>query len=202
MRPGPKLAAETGADKFRDHSHILFRQAKHLRESASKIEYSLRLFVNRQVRAFPNCGGGLQLDRIMRLGWRDIRLVELDWCAGKSAFRIAALAFHPLGRLKRSINYIRLIIRFEIGFDVWLFLNVSGANGVSRSFSALKRVRDSERDVLAVVPNDVVFEWRSPLIVDAFESLAFGRTKNLVDLAVRDRRFDRDGIEQPGEMKV
>jgi hypothetical protein len=31
MRPGPELAAETGADKLGDDADVLFRQTKHLR---------------------------------------------------------------------------------------------------------------------------------------------------------------------------
>ena len=70
----------------------------------------------------------------MRLDRRDIRLVELDWCAGKSALRIAAFTFYPLGRLERSLNHIRFIVGFEIGFDVRLLLDVSGTNHIGRSF--------------------------------------------------------------------
>ena len=48
MRPWPKLAAETRADKLGDHADVLSRQAEHLREYAPKIEDTLRLLVDRQ----------------------------------------------------------------------------------------------------------------------------------------------------------
>src|SRR6266536_4460440 len=98
MRPCPKLAAETRANELGDDAHILVRQTKHLREYAPKVEDPLRLFVDRQHRAIPDRGRRLQLDRIVRLSWRDISLVELDRGACESALGIAAFAFHALGR--------------------------------------------------------------------------------------------------------
>ena len=53
MRPWPKLAAETRANKLGDDAHVLFRQTEHLREHAAHIEDALRLLIERQVDRRP-----------------------------------------------------------------------------------------------------------------------------------------------------
>ena len=78
---------------------------------------------------------------------------------------------------------------------------------------------------MAVVANDIVFKGRATLVDDAFEPLSLDRAENLsdvfamkyclhaghlfgrgriefLDLAVGDRRFDRNCIQQPGKMEV
>ena len=104
MRPRPELAAETRADKLGDDAHVFLRQSKHLREDAAKIEDALRLFVNRQHLAIPDCDGRLQFDGIVRLGRRDVGLIDLDRCACKSVVGIAAFALQALGRTERSFD--------------------------------------------------------------------------------------------------
>ena len=78
MRPWPELAAETGANKFRDDAHVFFRQTEHLREDAPEVEDRLRFLIERQHCAIPDCDRRLQLDGVVRLGRRDISLVEFD----------------------------------------------------------------------------------------------------------------------------
>ena len=55
MRPWPKLAAETRANKFGNDANILFWQTKHLRENGAHIEDRLRFFVECQHLAIPYC---------------------------------------------------------------------------------------------------------------------------------------------------
>ena len=78
MCPRPKFAAETGANKLGDDAHVLFRQPEHLREHTAHVEDALRFLVDRQLVAVPHRGCSLQLDRNVRLGRRDVSLVELD----------------------------------------------------------------------------------------------------------------------------
>ena len=172
MCPWPQLAAETGANKLRDDTDVLFRQPEHLREDASKVEDALRLLVNGQHRAIPNRRRRLKLDRVVRLGRRDIGLVELDWCACESTLGIPAFALHAFYRGECGVNLFRLIIRFEIGFDVRFLLDVRCADRIGGGFSGLESVRHSERYILAVVANDIILERRSTLVDDAFEPLS------------------------------
>ena len=48
------------------------------------LKTALRRLVERQVRPIPDRGRRVQLDRVVRLGRRDIGLVELDRRAGES----------------------------------------------------------------------------------------------------------------------
>ena len=116
-------------------------------------------------------------------------------------------------------------VRFEVGLDVRLLLVVRHANRIGGSLGSLERVRHSERDVLAVVANDIVLERRAPLFADAFHPLSQGRAQHLANVlamkdrahtghllgrariefdnpAVGDRRLDRNGIQQPGKVEV
>ena len=60
------------------------------------LKIALRRLVERQIRAIPNRGGRVQLDRVVRFGRRDIGLVELDRRAGESGIGIAALALQAI----------------------------------------------------------------------------------------------------------
>ena len=110
MRPRPKFAAETRANKLGDDAHVLFRQTEHLREHAAHVEDPLRLLVDRQLVAVPHRGRPLQLDGIVRLGRRDVSLVELDRRAGERAGRIAALALQALRRPVAGHHLVRIIL--------------------------------------------------------------------------------------------
>ena len=167
----------------------------------------------------------MQLDGVVRLGRRDVGLVELDRRAGESLVGVAALALQRLRGPNVVDHFVGLVVRLEVGVDVRLLLRVGRADGIGGGFGALERVRDGERDVLAVVANDVVFERRPALVDDAFESRPQGRAEDLSDVlamkdrahaghllgrrrveldhpAVGDRRLDRHGIEHPGKVEV
>src|SRR5438552_4581861 len=188
MRPWPELAAETGPDKFGDDADVLFWQAEHLREYAPKVEDRLRFLVDRQHLTIPDRSRPLQLDGIVRLSRCDISLVELDRCAGESALRISAFALHALRRLECGRNHFGLVVGLKIRIDVVFVLHIRRVDRIGRSFGAFKGVGDSERDVLAVVANDIVFEWRATLVDDAFHPLSQDGAENLSDvLAMKDR---------------
>src|SRR4249919_2271700 len=104
MRPGPKLAPETGANKSRDNPHIFFRQPEHLRDHALHIEDALRLLVDGQLVSAPYCRSRLKLDWVVGLRRRDVGLIDLHWCVGESFVRIAALTLEPFRRCKRCLN--------------------------------------------------------------------------------------------------
>ncbi len=161
----------------------------------------------------------------MRLGRRDIGLLELDGGARESAFGISALALYPLDRTELGHHYRRLVVGLEPGVDVRLLLFVADPNRVGRGLGVLERVGNSQGDVLAVVANDIVLERRATLVGDAFESRSKGRTENSSDVlamkdraharhllgrggvelaqsAVSDRRFDRHRIQHAGKVEV
>ena len=153
----------------------------------------------------------------MRLGRRDVGVVELNRRACESGIGVATLAFQPGLRAVRGFNHCRVIVGFEIVFDVRLVLVVRDPDRIGGGFGGLKSVRHGERDVLAVVANDIVLERWAPLFTDAFESLSFDRAEDFSDVlamknsshtghlfrrrcveflhsAVSDRRLDRNGI--------
>src|SRR5207253_10946055 len=82
-----------------------------------------------------------------------------------------------------------------------------------------------QRNVLAVIANHIVLEWRAPLYTDSFHSLSHDRSENLsdicamkdcsharhslsrsrvqlLDFAICNRRFDRNGVEQVRKMEI
>ena len=126
---------------------------------------------------------------------------------------------------ERGDNHVGLVVRFEVSLDVRLLLGVRDANRIGGGLGSLERVRHSERNVLAVVANNIILERRAPLFADAFESRPRDRAEDLADVlamknrahaghllgrgrvefdhsAVGDRRLDRHGIQQPGKVEV
>ena len=83
------------------------------------VEDPLRLLVERQLSAIPNCGRGLQLDGVVRLGRRDISLVELDRRAGESAHRHRRARFAGASPGRKVSTTFGIIVGFEVGLDVW-----------------------------------------------------------------------------------
>src|SRR2546422_11267911 len=103
----------------------------------------------------------------MRLGGRDIGLVELDWRARKSALGIASLALQTRSRSHCGGDDVRLLVGLQIGIDVRLLFGVGYANSVGGALGCFEGVRHSQRDVLTVVADDVIFKWRSAFVGDA-----------------------------------
>src|SRR5947208_6513028 len=225
MRPCPKLAAETRANELGDDAHVLVRQTEHLREHAPQIEDGLRLLIDGQVITVPHCSCSLQFDGNVRLGWRDIGLIELHRCTGKGRRSIAALALHALLRPVTGSDDRRIIVGCELEFDVGLVFRVANDNRVRGGFGALESVSDGERDVLTIVANDIVLEGRTPFYANAFIPLPGARTENfsvvfplkirtpasrlfagrgsdLGVLAVRDRALTGTAINKPGKWEV
>ena len=112
-----------------------------------------------------------------------------------------------------------------MSLDVRLLLAVRHANRIGSGLGGLERVRHSQRNILAVVANDIIFKWRTPLFADAFHPLSQGRAEHLANVlamkdrahtghlpgrariefdnpTVGDRRLDRNGIQHPGEMEI
>src|ERR1043165_7594644 len=92
MCPGIELAAESGTEEPRDDAHVLLRKTEHLRQHTAHVDDSLRRVVQRQHVAVPECGSGVQLERIVRFSRRAVSLVKLDSRAGKRGFGIATVA--------------------------------------------------------------------------------------------------------------
>src|SRR5262245_62146855 len=112
----------------------------------------------------------MQLNGIVRLGRRDVGLIELDRRARESSIGIAALALQALVRTKGGENHLGIVVRLELGLYVRLLLLVRDADRIGGRFGSLESVRHSERDILAVVANDVVFERWAPFFADTFHS--------------------------------
>ena len=145
---------------------------------------------------------------------RDVGLIELDRRVGQRPVGVAALAVHR-----------RLVVGFEVGIDVRLFRGIRDAHRIRCRLGGFERVGDDERDVLAVIADDIVGQRRAALVAEAEEVglehravqladvpamqnrahaghfLGSGRVE-LLDAAVGDRGLDRHGVEHAGEMKV
>src|SRR4029450_11650491 len=106
-----------------------------------------------------------------------------------------------------------------------LFPGVSYAHRVRSGFGGLESLRHGERDVLAIITNNIVLERRAPLYTDAFHSLSHDRAEDLsdvramknsshawhffgfgrielLDFTVGDRRLDGNRIQKSGKVEV
>jgi hypothetical protein len=161
----------------------------------------------------------------MGLSGRDIGLIELDWSACKSGFGVAAVALQAWDGSIRSADYVGVVFRFEMGFDVRSLFGVSCANRIGRCFGGLKRVGDYQCYILTVVANHIVLKRWPPLFADTAESELWSRAEDFPDVfavkdrphvrhllgsssveceysAVGDRRFHRNGVQQSGKMEI
>src|SRR5689334_19716182 len=103
----------------------------------------------------------------MSLGRRDVRIVELHGSARKRSVRISSLTVEPVPRAEARDYEIGVIVRRQLQFDVWLLAGVSCANRIGGGLRGFKRLGYRQSDVLAVIANDVVVEWRPALFTDA-----------------------------------
>ena len=182
VRPRPELSAEAGAEELRDDAHVLHRQPEHLRQHAALVEDGLRGFVERQRRAVPRRGRRVQLDRVVRFGRRDVGLIDLHRRARERAVGVAALALQPRRRRERRRDDIRLVVGFQFGIDVVRLRRIRHLHRIGGGLGLLERVGDGERDVLAVIANDVVLERRAALVHDPFEAGPLHRARDLSDV--------------------
>src|ERR1044072_3099796 len=125
----------------------------------------------------------MRLERIVRLKWRDVRVVELDRSTGERSVGIAALIVQTLARSKGSHSFIGLVVRFKVRRDVRFFSRVGGANGIGCGFGCLKRLRYSECNVLAVVANYIIVKRWPSLFANTGESWSGDRAKDLADIS-------------------
>src|SRR5882724_9357612 len=98
----------------------------------------------------------------MSFGRCDISLVKRDRRAGESGIYVSALAVQAFPRAERGENLVGIVVRFKMGRDVRLLPGVRRANRVGGGLGSLERVRHSKRDILAVIANDIILEWRTP----------------------------------------
>ena len=161
----------------------------------------------------------------MRLGGRNVGLVELDRRARECGLGVAALALQTLLRTVGRRNLCRIVFGFEIGFDVRLVVGITNAHCVGGGFGSLESVRHRERNVLTIITNNIVLKRRAPLDTDAFESLPRGGAEDLsnvramknsshagnlfrgsrveiLDFAAGNCRLDRHGIQHSGKMEI
>src|SRR6516165_2969039 len=141
------------------------------------------------------------LHRVMRLERRDVNLVNLDRRACESSFGFTTFAFNPLHWPEGRHYFVWVVVSFEVQFDVRHFGGVCRDDGVGSGFGGFKRLRHGERDVLAVITNNVSFEWRPPLFADAREARPWDGTRDSADVAAMQdstytgHRFGCAGVE-------
>src|SRR5689334_20140099 len=125
----------------------------------------------------------MRLERVVRLKWRDVGVIELDRSVGERSVGIATLAVQAFAWAKRGHDFVGLVVRYKMRVDVRLFGRVSCANRIGSGFGSLERFRYSECDVLAVVTNYVVFERWSAFFADTRKSRPGNRPKDLADIS-------------------
>src|SRR5262249_6419599 len=155
---------------------------------ALEVDDPLGRLVQRQIRTIPNRRRRVKLQGVVRLGRSDIGLVELDWRLRKSVLGVAALALQAFARAEGGGNHVRLVFRFEVGPAFRFVLGWVAATRIGGALAGLERARHGERDVLAVIANDVAPKGRPPLLTNAFDSGSQYRTVDLADVrAVQNR---------------
>src|SRR5262245_5093345 len=110
-------------------------------------------------------------------------------------------------------------------FDVRLFRGIRRANRIGGGSGSFEGVGHGQRDILAVIPNDVVFERWTSLFTDALKIWLRRRAGDLADVlamkdrphaghllglggieldepATRDGRSDRHGIKHSGKVEI
>src|SRR5690349_20669900 len=121
----------------------------------------------------------MRLERVVCLEWGDVSIVELHRRAGERRVRIAALTIQALAWSKRRHDFVRFVVRFEMRCDVRLLARVGCTNRIRSRFRGLKRLRDSECDVLTVVTNNIIFERRPAHLANDRKSWPGNRPKDL-----------------------
>src|ERR1041385_1904256 len=125
----------------------------------------------------------MRLERVVRLKWRNVSVIELDWSICEGRVGIATLTIQAFARSKRGHDFVRLVVRDKMRVDIRLFNRVSCTNCIGSGFGSLKRFGYSECNVLAVVTNYIVFERRPSLFADTRESRPRNRPKDLADIS-------------------
>src|SRR5262245_1510902 len=97
-------------------------------------------------------------------------MIDFGRCTGERSIRIAPLALQSLMLAERGRNNFGIVVGFELGLDVRFLFVVRHANRIGSRFGSLERVRHDQRDVLAVIANDSILEWRAPFFADAFHA--------------------------------
>src|SRR5258707_3661062 len=99
-------------------------------------------------------------------------------------------------------DYFGIIVGFEIIFDVRLVLGVGDTDRVRRSFGLLESVRHGERDVLAIITDDIVLERRAPLNTNAFHPPSQDRAEDLSDIFAMQNSSHPRHFFGPGAVEV
>src|ERR1043166_1188265 len=118
MCPRIEFAAESGTEELGDDAHVLLRKTEHLRQHAAHVDDSLRRVVQRQHLAVPECGSGVQFERIVRFSRRAVSLVQLDRRAGECGFGIATLALQSRYWSIAGEDDIRITAGFEVRLNI------------------------------------------------------------------------------------
>src|SRR5262245_37306430 len=82
---------------------------------------------------------------------------------------------------ERCHDQIWILVDLKFHCDIRCFCFVDGSNSIGRGFGVFECIRNGECDVLTVVTNDVVFEWRTSFFASS-AFLTLDRTVNLSDV--------------------
>ena len=66
----------------------------------------------------------MQLEWIVRLGRRDVGLIELDRCARESSIGVPTLALQAVLRAKRGAHLVGIVVCFQVSLNVGCLLCV------------------------------------------------------------------------------
>src|SRR5215813_14117424 len=161
----------------------------------------------------------------MRLGRCDVSLIEFHRGAREGGVDIPALAVQAVPWAVRRVNLIGFVVGFQMCFDVRRFHGIGRANRIGGGSGSFEGVGHSQRDILAVIPNDVFFERWTSLFTDALKIWLRRRAGDLADvlamknrpytghllglggieldeLATCDGRSDRHGIKHSGKVEI
>ena len=140
----------------------------------------LRGFVEGKVLSIPGGDAGVQLDRVVGLGRGDVGFIHLDRGGLKGLVWITAMAVD-----------VELVIGFEVIAHVRLFCLVGHLDGIGRGDSLFVGECHHRGDVLAVVADDVVIEWRTALVEIARQAIrGRRRSKELAQVLARIHGLD------------
>src|SRR4030095_16255497 len=120
---------------------------------------------------------------------------------------------------------IRIIAGFEAGLNIRFFFGVRRADCIGCSFGSFESVSHGESNVLTVVSDFVVFEWRPAFQTNTIKAWRRSGTKEFSDIpamkdrpyarhflcrcrikreqfAIRDRGFHRHGVQHSGKIEI
>ena len=162
MRPGPELAAESGAEEPRDDANVFNGNAKHLGYHVLRVAHCLGGLVEGEVLAIEVGHRGVELDGVMGLGGSGVGMVNLDRGGGKGRVGVAAMGV--------DAGFFRCFRLGEMRVHIEGRGLVGDLHGISGGDRLLEGEGNNNGDVLAVIADCVVFKGWTFFVDDAGEA--------------------------------